>query len=55
MSESKKTYKQPETEIEILNAQLKISRWAAKKIMELQEKLDEIERKRNLPKPRQVG
>lgn len=44
MSDNKKTYKEPETEIEILNAQLKIARWAAKKILELDEKLAKLDK-----------
>jgi len=42
MSDTKKPYREPETEIEILNAQLKISKWAARKILELEEKLQKL-------------
>jgi len=52
MSQNKeKTYKEPSTEIEILNAQNRIARWSARKIIELEEKLAALDRKR-VPKPR---
>jgi len=44
MNDTKKPYKEPTTEIEILNAQLRIARWAAKKIMEYDIKLAELEK-----------
>jgi len=42
MNEVKKPYKEPETEIEILNAKLRISDWYVRKITELNEKLDKL-------------
>jgi len=46
MSTEKKTYKEPETEIEILNAKLRIADWAARKIMELNEKLEKLNKEK---------
>jgi len=45
MSTDKKPYKEPETEVEILNAKLRIADWAARKIMELNEKLEKLGKK----------
>lgn len=42
----KKNYKEPETEIELLNAQLRISRWFTRKFKEYQDKLDKLEEKK---------
>jgi len=52
MNENKKPYKEPETEIEIMNAQLRIARWAARKTMELEEKLEKLGRKNKSDKKR---
>lgn len=46
MANDKKQYKEPKTYQEILNAQLRISRWAARQILELEEKLDALDRKK---------
>lgn len=42
----KKPYKEPQTEFEILNAQLRIARWSARKMLELEEKLELLNRKK---------
>jgi len=43
MNEQKKPYKEPETEIEILNAKLRISDWYVRKMIELNEKLAKLD------------
>jgi hypothetical protein len=47
MNNDKKPYKEPETHIEILNAQLRIAKWAARRILELDEKLKELDKKQS--------